>query len=105
MGGMRPACAQAHRQGARREVALTRVREEALQALWCATVQSLARALEYDYGLCPSAHLADAAGQFHADLQATVRTLFGGIPLDAHACHSTDWPWLRRAGIVGMLGV
>ena len=64
-----------------REVIAARVHDEADQAMWCTLVQSVARALEYDYRLCPWAHLRGAAEVLRKETQLTSRTLLGGHPL------------------------
>ena len=56
-----PACARVQKarvaMARLREAVAARVHEEADQAFWCVLVQSISRALEYDYRLCPWGHL------------------------------------------------
>ena len=75
-----------------REVIAARVHDEADQAMWCTLVQSVARALEYDYRLCPWAHLRGAAEVLCKEIQLTLRTLLGGQPLDLHAMIQVGLP-------------
>ena len=55
-------------------------------------VQSVARALEYDYRLCLWAHLRGAAEVLYQETQTTLRTLLGGQPLDLYSMIQVGLP-------------